>query len=46
MVRLLQKERKLGISRFRETEVDTEAVVALEDVFRESGIALGRTEGR
>ncbi len=46
MVRSLRKERQLGISRFRETEVDAAAVTALEDVFREAGIALGRTSER
>ena len=43
MVRLLRKERKLGISRFRETEVDPDAVAALKDVFRESGVVLRQT---
>lgn len=43
LVRLLRKERKLGIARFREIEVDADAVAALEDVFREAGIALRRT---
>ena len=43
MVRSLHKERKLGISRFRETEVDADAVAALEDVFRESGVVLRQT---
>ena len=40
MVRSLRKERTLGISRFRETEVDADAVAALDDVFRETDIAL------
>jgi hypothetical protein len=43
MVRSLRKERKLGISRFRETDVDADAVAALEEVFRASGIALTPT---
>ncbi len=46
MLRSLRKERKLGISRFRETEIDVDAVAALEDVFREAGIVLGATAGR
>jgi hypothetical protein len=40
MVRSLRKERKLGISRFREAEIDADAVAALEDIFRETGIVL------
>ena len=40
MVRLLRKERKLGITRHREIEVDGDARQALEDAFREAGIAL------
>jgi hypothetical protein len=43
MLRSLHKERKLGISRFRELEVDADAVSTLEDVFREGGVALRRT---
>ena len=43
MVRSLHKERKLGISRFRETELDADAVAALEDVFRETGVVLRQT---
>ena len=43
MLRSLHKERKLGIARFRETEVDADAVSTLEDVFREVGVALRRT---
>ena len=43
MLRSLHKERKLGIARFRETEVDADAVSTLEDVFREAGVALTRT---
>ena len=43
MLRSLQKERKLGIARFREIEIDADAVSALEDVFRKAGIALGGT---
>jgi hypothetical protein len=46
MVRSLRKERKLGISRFRETEVDADAVSTLEAVFREAGVALRRTPRR
>jgi len=46
MVRSLRKERKLGISRFRETELDADAVAALEDVFREAGIALTESAAR
>ena len=44
MVRSLRKERKLGISRFRELEVDADAVSTLEDVFREAAVALRETE--
>jgi len=43
MLRALHKERKLGMSRFRELEVDADAISALEAVFREGGIALRRT---
>jgi hypothetical protein len=43
MLRSLHKERKLGITRFRETEIDADAVSALEDVFRRAGIALRET---
>ena len=46
MLRSLHKERKLGIARFREIEVDADAVSTLEEVFREAGIALGRTPPR
>ena len=46
MLRSLHKERKLGISRFREIEVDADAVSMLEDVFRGAGIALRRTPPR
>ena len=46
MVRALRTRRKLGISHLRETEVDADAVAALEDLFRETGIVLGRTAGR
>ena len=46
MVRSLHKERKLGIARFRETEVDAEAVSTLEAVFHEAGVALRRTPPR
>ncbi len=44
MLRSLQKERKLGIARFREIEIDADAVSALEDVFRKAGIALSGTQ--
>jgi hypothetical protein len=43
MLRSLHKERKLGISRFREVEVDADAVSTLVDAFREAGVALRRT---
>ena len=43
MLRSLRKEGKLGISRFRETEIDADAAAVVEDVFREAGIALRRT---
>lgn len=43
MLRSLRKERKLGIMRFRETEVDADAISMLEDVFRQAGIELRRT---
>lgn len=47
MVRLLRKEKFLGVlSRFGETEVDSEAVAALEDVFRAVGVELRRKEER
>ena len=46
MLRSLSKERKLGIARFRETEVDADSVSTLEDVFREAGVALRRTPPR
>ena len=46
MLRSLHKERKLGIARFRETEVDADAVSTLEDVFREAGVPLRRTAPR
>ena len=46
MLRSLHKERKLGITRFRETEVDVDAVSTLEDVFRDAGVALRRTPPR
>ena len=42
MLRSLRKERKLGIMRFRETEVDADAI-DVEDVFRQAGIELRRT---
>ena len=43
MLRSLHKGRKLGIARFRETEVDADAVSTLDDVFRDAGLALRRT---
>jgi hypothetical protein len=43
MLRSLHKERKLGIARLRETEIDADVVSTLEDVFRQAGIALRRT---
>ncbi len=43
MLRSLRKERKLGITRLRETEIDAEVIAPLEDVFRQAGIALRRT---
>ena len=46
VLRSLNKERRLGIARIRETEVDAEAVATLEDVFREAVIALRRTPPR
>ena len=46
MLRSLHKERKLGLSRFREIEVDADAVSTLEDVFRGAGVALRRTPPR
>jgi len=44
MVRLLRKERKLGIHGFREIEVDGEATEALAGVFEEAQIELRRGE--
>jgi hypothetical protein len=46
MLRSLHKERKLGIPRLRETEIDPDAVATLEDVFLQAGIALSRTPPR
>ena len=44
MVRSLRKERLLGIiPRFQETEVDSEAIATLDDVFEEARIVLRRT---
>ena len=44
MVRSLRKGRLLGIiPRFEESEVDSEAVATLDDVFDQAGIALTRT---
>ena len=45
MVRLLRKEKTLGfLSRFREIEVDQEAISALEDVFAEIDVPLRRAD--
>ena len=45
MVRSLRKERAFGlVTRFRETEIDADALSALGDVFREAGIALRRRD--
>jgi hypothetical protein len=47
MLRSLSKGRVLGIvPRFRETEIDDDAISTLEDVFREAGVALRRTPAR
>ena len=46
MLRSLRKERTLGITRFRETEADADAVSTLEDVFSEAGVALRPTPPR
>jgi hypothetical protein len=44
MLRALRSQRLLGfVPRFRETEVDDEAIAALEDVFRRADIELRRT---
>jgi len=43
MVRALRKERKLGITLFRETEVNADVASMLEDVFQQAGIELRRT---
>ena len=43
MVRSLRKERKLGLSRFREVEIGGEATASLEEVFRQEQIALRPT---
>jgi hypothetical protein len=44
MVRSLRKQRLLGIvPRFLETEVDSEAIATLDDVFEEARIVLLRT---
>jgi len=42
MVRSLHKERKLGMTRFREVEVGAEAASVLEDAFAGAGVALRR----
>ena len=43
MVRSLRKERAFGlVPRFRETEVEADALSSLEDAFRDGGIALRR----
>jgi hypothetical protein len=47
MVRSLSKERILGIvPRFRETEVDSDAIATLDNVFDQTGIVLTRTPPR
>jgi hypothetical protein len=47
MLRCLRKERILGVvPRFREVEVDHDAIAALEDVFRRADIPLRRTRDR
>ena len=47
MLRSLRKERILGIvPRFREGEVDHDAIETLEDVFRQADIPLRRTQDR
>jgi hypothetical protein len=40
MVRSLRTVRKLGITRFRETEISPDAIATLEDAFRAAGIQL------
>jgi uncharacterized protein CbrC (UPF0167 family) len=45
MVRSLRKERAFGlVTRFREIEIEADALSGLEDVFRDGGIALRRRE--
>ena len=44
MLRSLRKERKLGITRFREIEITDAAVAELEGIFGSAGIELRRTE--
>ena len=46
MLRSLHKERKLGMARFREIEIDADAVSTLDDVFRQAEIALSPTSPR
>ena len=47
MVRSLKRERTLGvIPRFRESDVDLNAIQTLEDVFRKADIPLRRTAPR
>jgi hypothetical protein len=47
MVRLLRKERRLGIlTRFAEVEIDPQTLTALEEVFRRRGISLTRAPAR
>jgi hypothetical protein len=43
MLRALRKERRLGIARAREVEIDEAAIGLLEAVFDEAGITLRRT---
>ena len=44
MLRSLCKERKLGLTRFREVEIDRDPIAQLEDVFGQAAIELRRTE--
>jgi hypothetical protein len=47
MLRSLRKERVLGIvSRFREIDLDEDAIVSLEDVFGQARVHLRRTNRR
>jgi hypothetical protein len=44
MLRALRRERKFGITRFREIEDDRDAVSELEGLFRAAGITLQPTD--